>query len=151
MASAGIIPGILTCFFSGAIAALGLFFLSKCAAKAPHRRSSFFAVSQMTFPKAAVLFDAAVVIKCFGVSIRCAIDPRSSLSSNSIRADKRFLLQLPHNTEITNAFCREGLVQCLVAIRPAGVGALWSHLGIHLHGSARPTVLPEELALSPTH
>ncbi len=75
MASAGIIPGILTCFLSGAIAALGLFFLSKCAAKAPHRRSSFFAVSQMTFPKAAVLFDAAVVIKCFGVSIRCAIDP----------------------------------------------------------------------------
>ena len=75
MASVGIIPGMLTCFFSGAIAALGLFFLSKCAAKVPHRRSSFFAVSQMTFPKAAVLFDAAVVIKCFGVSIRCAINP----------------------------------------------------------------------------
>ena len=74
MASVGIIPGIFTCLFSGAIAALGLFFLSKCAAKAPHRRSSFFAVSQMTFPKAAVFFDAAVVIKCFGVSIRCASD-----------------------------------------------------------------------------
>jgi amino acid permease len=76
MASVGIIPGILACLFSGAVAALGLFFLSKCAAKAPHRRASFFAVSQMTFPKAAVFFDAAVAIKCFGVSIRCAFDPR---------------------------------------------------------------------------
>ena len=76
MASVGIIPGILTCFSSGAIAALGLFFLSKCAAKAPHRRSSFFAVSQMTFPKASIFFDGAVVIKCFGVSIRCAFDHR---------------------------------------------------------------------------
>jgi amino acid permease len=74
MASVGLIPGIFTCLFSGTIAALGLFLLSKCAAKVPHRRSSFFAVSQMTFPKAAVFFDAAVVIKCFGVSIRYAFD-----------------------------------------------------------------------------
>ena len=70
---------------------------------------------------------------------------------NNTGADTRLLLQLPHNTEITNAFCREGLVSCLIAIRPAGVGALWSHLDIHLHGSARPIVLPEEFAFSPTH
>ena len=151
MASGGIIPGILTCFLSGAIAALGLFLLSKCAAKAPHRRSSFFAVSQMTFPKAAVLFDGAVVIKCFGVSIRCAFDLRLSVSSTSTRADGRLLLQLPHNTENTNVLCREGLVPCLVAIRPTGVGALWSHLDIYLHDSAHSTVLSEELALSSTH
>ncbi|KAF7309191.1 Aa-trans domain-containing protein [Mycena kentingensis (nom. inval.)] len=69
MASAGIVPGILTCIFSGSVAAFGLYLLSLCAARAPHRRSSFFAVAQMTFPKAAIFFDAAIAAKCFGVSI----------------------------------------------------------------------------------
>ncbi|KAJ7066268.1 transmembrane amino acid transporter protein-domain-containing protein [Mycena amicta] len=69
MASAGIIPGIITCIFSGSVAAFGLYLLSLCAARAPHRRSSFFAVAQMTFPRAAVFFDAAIAAKCFGVSI----------------------------------------------------------------------------------
>lgn len=72
LASAGIIPGMITCLFSGAVAAFGLYLLSLCAAKAPHRRASFFAIAEMTFPKAAVFFDAAIAIKCFGVSIRCA-------------------------------------------------------------------------------
>ncbi|KAJ7574441.1 transmembrane amino acid transporter protein-domain-containing protein [Mycena floridula] len=69
MASAGIIPGIITCLLSGSIAAFGLYILSLCAAKTPHRASSFFAVAQLTFPKAAVFFDAAIATKCFGVSI----------------------------------------------------------------------------------
>ncbi|KAJ3989322.1 transmembrane amino acid transporter protein-domain-containing protein [Lentinula detonsa] len=69
LASAGILPGMLTCVLSGSIAAFGLYLLSLCAAKTPHRRSSFFAVAQMTFPKAAVFFDAAIATKCFGVSI----------------------------------------------------------------------------------
>ncbi|KAL1667106.1 transmembrane amino acid transporter protein-domain-containing protein [Schizophyllum commune] len=69
MASAGIIPGIITCIFSGSVAAFGLYLLSLCATKTPHRRSSFFAVAQMTFPRAAVFFDAAIAIKCFGVSV----------------------------------------------------------------------------------
>ncbi|CAK5273800.1 unnamed protein product [Mycena citricolor] len=69
LASAGIIPGMLTCLFSGTVAAFGLYLLSLCAARAPHRRSSFFAVAQMTFPKAAIFFDAAIAAKCFGVSI----------------------------------------------------------------------------------
>jgi len=69
LASAGIIPGMITCALSGGIASFGLYLLSLCAAKAPHRKSSFFAVAQMTFPKAAVLFDLAIAIKCFGVSI----------------------------------------------------------------------------------
>nr|GAT55261.1 predicted protein [Mycena chlorophos] len=69
MASAGILPGMLTCMFSGSVAAFGLYLLSLCAARAPHRRSSFFAVAQMTFPRAAVFFDAAIAAKCFGVSI----------------------------------------------------------------------------------
>ncbi|KAJ7149759.1 transmembrane amino acid transporter protein-domain-containing protein [Mycena crocata] len=69
MASAGIIPGMITCLFSGSVAVFGLYLLSLCAARAPHRRSSFFAVAQMTFPKAAIFFDAAIAAKCFGVSI----------------------------------------------------------------------------------
>ena len=70
MASAGLIPGMITCVFSGFVGGFGLYLLSLCAAKAPHRRSSFFAVAEMTFPQAAVFFDAAIAIKCFGVSIR---------------------------------------------------------------------------------
>ncbi|KAG1788255.1 vacuolar amino acid transporter 5 [Suillus plorans] len=69
MASSGIIPGILTCVFSGCIAAFGLYLLSLSARYAPHRSSSFFAVAQLTFPQAAIFFDAAIAIKCFGVSI----------------------------------------------------------------------------------
>ncbi|KAG5220092.1 Vacuolar amino acid transporter [Salix suchowensis] len=69
----GILPGIITCLFSGSVAVFGLYLLSLCATKTPHRRASFFAVAQLTFPKAAVFFDAAIAIKCFGVSIRCAM------------------------------------------------------------------------------
>ncbi|KAI0306057.1 vacuolar amino acid transporter 5 [Multifurca ochricompacta] len=68
LASAGIIPGMLTCVFSGAVGGFGLYLLSACARKAPHRRTSFFAVASLTFPRAAVFFDAAIAIKCFGVS-----------------------------------------------------------------------------------
>ena len=69
MASAGLIPGIITCIFSGSVAGFGLYLLSLCATKAPHRRASFFTIAEITFPKAAVFFDAAIAIKCFGVSI----------------------------------------------------------------------------------
>ncbi|KZV74532.1 hypothetical protein PENSPDRAFT_625778 [Peniophora sp. CONT] len=69
LASAGIIPGMITCLFSGGVAAFGLHLLSICARHAPHRRASFFAVAELTFPRAAVFFDAAIAIKCFGVSI----------------------------------------------------------------------------------
>ncbi|KAL4065902.1 transmembrane amino acid transporter protein-domain-containing protein [Scleroderma citrinum] len=69
MASAGIIPGVITCVFSGAVGGFGLYLLSRCARYTPHRRSSFFAVAQLTFPQAAVLFDGAIAVKCFGVSI----------------------------------------------------------------------------------
>ena len=70
MASAGLLPGMITCVFSGSVAAFGLYLLSRCATYTPHRRSSFFAVAKLTFPNAAVFFDAAIATKCFGVSIR---------------------------------------------------------------------------------
>ncbi|KAJ1306937.1 hypothetical protein OPQ81_007918 [Rhizoctonia solani] len=69
MASGGILPGVVSCITSGCIGALGLWMLSRCATRTPHRRSSFFAVAKLTFPSAAVFFDAAIAIKCFGVSI----------------------------------------------------------------------------------
>lgn len=69
LASAGIIPGVLTCMLSGGTTAFGLYLLSRAAAKAPHRRSSFFAVAELTYPGAAVFLDAAIALKCFGVSI----------------------------------------------------------------------------------
>ncbi|KAI0717978.1 vacuolar amino acid transporter 5 [Cerioporus squamosus] len=81
MASAGIIPGIITCLFSGGVAAFGLYLLSLCAAKAPHRRASFFTIAEMTFPSAAVFFDAAIAVKCFGVSISYLIIIKSLMPS----------------------------------------------------------------------
>jgi amino acid permease len=62
---------MFTCLFSGSVAAFGLYLLSLCARQTSHRKSSFFAVAELTFPSAAVFFDAAIAIKCFGVSIRC--------------------------------------------------------------------------------
>ncbi|KDR80651.1 hypothetical protein GALMADRAFT_241008 [Galerina marginata CBS 339.88] len=69
MASAGMIPGMITCVFSGSVAVFGLYLLSLCATKTKHRHASFHAISQLTFPGAAVFFDAAIATKCFGVSI----------------------------------------------------------------------------------
>ncbi|KAH8116496.1 transmembrane amino acid transporter protein-domain-containing protein [Phellopilus nigrolimitatus] len=69
MASAGIIPGMISCIMCGSIAAFGLYLLSRCATYTAHRRASFFAVAKLTFPNAAVFFDAAIATKCFGVSI----------------------------------------------------------------------------------
>jgi amino acid permease len=55
--------------FSGITSALGLYFLSKAAARTEGREASFFAVSQLTWPSAAIFFDLAIAIKCFGVGI----------------------------------------------------------------------------------
>lgn len=69
LASAGVIPGTFTCMFSGATTGFGLYLFSRAAARAPHRRASFFAMAELTYPKAAIFIDAAIAIKCFGISI----------------------------------------------------------------------------------
>ncbi|KAF8817431.1 vacuolar amino acid transporter 5 [Phlegmacium glaucopus] len=69
MASAGLIPGVITCALSGCIGGFGLYLLSRCAPRANYRHASFHAISKLTFPRAAVFFDAAIATKCFGVSI----------------------------------------------------------------------------------
>ncbi|KAH7890796.1 vacuolar amino acid transporter 5 [Phlebopus sp. FC_14] len=81
MASAGVVPGMITCVFSGVVGGFGLYLLTLCARHAPHRRSSFFAVAEITFPQAAVFFDAAIAIKCFGVSISYLIIMKSLMPS----------------------------------------------------------------------
>jgi len=69
VASVGLIPGMFVIIFSGMTSALGLYFLSKAAARTEGRDASFFAVSQITWPSAGVFFDLAIAIKCFGVGI----------------------------------------------------------------------------------
>lgn len=69
IASLGLLLGALMIGFAGFTSALGLYFLSRCASRTPPRQSSFNAVAKLTFPHAAVLFDIAIAVKCFGVSI----------------------------------------------------------------------------------
>lgn len=61
--------GTLLVAWSGLTAAFGLYLQSKCARYLDRGTSSFFALSQITYPNAAVIFDLAIAIKCFGVGI----------------------------------------------------------------------------------
>ncbi|KAI8080009.1 transmembrane amino acid transporter protein-domain-containing protein [Halteromyces radiatus] len=69
VASVGLIPGILVILLSALASSMGLYFLSCCARHTDGRNASFFAISKLTWPKMAVLFDLAIAIKCFGVAI----------------------------------------------------------------------------------
>ncbi|CAG8779516.1 13612_t:CDS:1, partial [Ambispora leptoticha] len=95
--------GSFMIFFAAFTSGLGLFFLSRSAARTKGRNSSFFAVSKLTYPKAALFFDIAIAIKCFGVSISyliivgdlmpqvvIAICGRGYIDSNSLLLDRRF-------------------------------------------------------------
>ncbi|KAJ2558371.1 hypothetical protein EV175_000818 [Coemansia sp. RSA 1933] len=69
MASLGLALGSVVIVFSACASGMGLYLLSRCARRTSGRDASFFAVSKLTYPGAAVFFDAAIAIKCFGVSI----------------------------------------------------------------------------------
>ena len=68
ISAGGLIPGIFTILISGSAAAFGLHLLARSAARIG-RTSSFSALSAITLPSLRVLFDAAIALKCFGVSI----------------------------------------------------------------------------------
>ncbi|KAK4047503.1 Tricalbin-2 [Microbotryomycetes sp. JL221] len=68
-ASGGLIPGVITVLFCGATSAFGLYCLSRCASKAPDRAASFAALSALTYPRLGRVFDLAIFLKCFGVSV----------------------------------------------------------------------------------
>ncbi|CAG8453781.1 6244_t:CDS:2, partial [Scutellospora calospora] len=103
IASVGLIMGSMLIFYAAFTSGLGLYFLSRAAAQTKGRNSSFFAVSQLTYPKAALFFDIAIAIKCFGVSISyliiigdlmpqvvIAILGSGYIDSNSLFLDRRF-------------------------------------------------------------
>lgn len=61
--------GVILIVWSGLTAAFGLYLQSRCARYLERGTASFFALSQITYPNAAVIFDAAIAIKCFGVGV----------------------------------------------------------------------------------
>ncbi|KAH7126247.1 transmembrane amino acid transporter protein-domain-containing protein [Dactylonectria estremocensis] len=69
MSHMGIMLGVLMIVWSGMTSAFGLYLQSRCARYLDRGTASFFALSQITYPNAAVIFDAAIAIKCFGVGV----------------------------------------------------------------------------------
>ncbi|KAL2861254.1 transmembrane amino acid transporter protein-domain-containing protein [Aspergillus lucknowensis] len=65
----GIVLGTFVILWSGTTAGFGLYLQSRCAQYLDRGSASFFALSQITYPNAAVIFDAAIAIKCFGVGV----------------------------------------------------------------------------------
>jgi amino acid permease len=65
----GIALGVFVTIWSGITAGFGLYLQARCARYLDRGSASFFALSQITYPNAAVLFDAAIAIKCFGVGV----------------------------------------------------------------------------------
>src|SRR6266699_6831109 len=69
MSHMGVMLGVIIILWSGLTSAFGLYLQARCARYLDPGSSSFFALSQMTYPNAAVVFDAAIAIKCFGVGV----------------------------------------------------------------------------------
>ncbi|CAK7271595.1 hypothetical protein SEPCBS119000_004687 [Sporothrix epigloea] len=69
MSHMSIVLGVVIILWSGLMSAFGLYLQSRCARYLDRGTASFFALSQLTYPNAAVVFDAAIAIKCFGVGV----------------------------------------------------------------------------------
>lgn len=69
MSNMGVLLGIVVILWSGLTAGFGLYLQTLCARYLDRGKASFFALSQLTYPNAAVVFDAAIAIKCFGVGV----------------------------------------------------------------------------------
>lgn len=69
MSHFGVTLGVVLIVWCGLTSAFGLYLQSRCARYIDRGSSSFFALSQITYPNAAVMFDAAIAIKCFGVGV----------------------------------------------------------------------------------
>lgn len=65
----GILLGTFVILWSGITSGFGLYLQTRCARYIDRGNASFFALSQLTYPNASVIFDAAIAIKCFGVGI----------------------------------------------------------------------------------
>lgn len=69
MSHMGLLLGICVIVWSGCTAGFGLYLQSRCAQYLDRGAASFFELSQLTYPNAAVIFDGAIAIKCFGVGV----------------------------------------------------------------------------------
>lgn len=69
MSAMGMLPGIVVILWAGLTSGFGLYLQIRCSQYLERGSSSFFALSQITYPNAAVVFDAAIAIKCFGVGV----------------------------------------------------------------------------------
>lgn len=69
MSHFGIVIGVVVILWSAFTSAFGLYLQSRCSRYLDRGTASFFALSQLTYPNAAVIFDAAIAVKCFGVGI----------------------------------------------------------------------------------
>ena len=65
----GIVLGSLFIVWAGLTAGFGLYLQTRCARYLERGQASFFALSQITYPNASVIFDAAIAVKCFGVGV----------------------------------------------------------------------------------
>ncbi|KAI4144938.1 MAG: hypothetical protein L6R39_003974 [Caloplaca ligustica] len=65
----GIFLGVFVILWAGLTAGFGLYLQTRCARYLERGSASFFALSQITYPNAAVIFDTAIAIKCFGVGV----------------------------------------------------------------------------------
>ncbi|PWN33841.1 uncharacterized protein FA14DRAFT_165076 [Meira miltonrushii] len=65
----GLLPGMFLIILCGFTSAAGLILLTMCADTLGGRKNSFFSIALKTIPNGARFFDAAIAIKCFGVSI----------------------------------------------------------------------------------
>ncbi|KAK4561361.1 hypothetical protein LTR86_004678 [Recurvomyces mirabilis] len=69
LSNMGILLGTLVILWAGLTAGFGLYLQTRCARYLDRGSASFFALSQITYPNAAVVFDAAIAVKCFGVGV----------------------------------------------------------------------------------
>ena len=65
----GILLGVCVIIWAGVSAGFGLYLQKQCSRYLDRGTASFFALSQLTYPNASVVFDAAIAIKCFGVGV----------------------------------------------------------------------------------
>jgi len=69
MATIGLVNGIIAIIFFGFMSFTTLTLLGECAKSVGGRHVSFFSLSSLTYPRLSIIFDLAVGVKCFGVSI----------------------------------------------------------------------------------
>jgi len=69
IATIGLGNGIIAIIFFGLLAMFTLYLLAECAKIMGGRNVSFFSLSSRSYPRLSIIFDLAIAIKCFGVSI----------------------------------------------------------------------------------